>query len=106
MASWLGGNGCVPIYNLMEDAATAEISRAQIWQWIHHPTGVLDDGRKVTVELFRQITGEELARLRAQLGEAAFAAGNFERAAKILDEITTADAFETFLTLPAYRAID
>jgi malate synthase len=90
----------------MEDAATAEISRAQIWQWIHHPTGVLDDGRKVTVELYRQITGEELARLRAQLGDAAFAAGNFERAAKILDQITTADGFETFLTLPAYRAID
>jgi malate synthase len=106
MASWLGGNGCVPIHNLMEDAATAEISRAQIWQWIHHPTGVLDDGRKVTVELYRQITREELARLRAQLGDAAFAAGNFERAAKILDQITTADAFETFLTLPAYRAID
>jgi malate synthase len=51
MAAWLGGNGCVPIHNLMEDAATAEISRAQIWQWIHHPTGVLDDGRKVSVEL-------------------------------------------------------
>jgi malate synthase len=106
MAAWLGGNGCVPIHNLMEDAATAEISRAQIWQWIHHPTGVLDDGRKVTVELYRQITGEELAKLRKQLGEAAFAAGNYERAAKILDAITTADAFETFLTLPAYRAID
>jgi malate synthase len=106
MAAWLGGNGCVPIHNLMEDAATAEISRAQIWQWIHHPTGVLDDGRKVTVELYRQITGEELAKLRTQLGEAAYAAGNYERAAKILDEITTADAFETFLTLPAYRAID
>ena len=106
MAAWLGGNGCVPIHNLMEDAATAEISRAQIWQWIHHPTGVLDDGRKVTVELYRQITGEELAKLRKQLGEAAYAAGNYERAAKILDEITTADAFETFLTLPAYRAID
>lgn len=100
------GVGCVPIHNLMEDAATAEISRAQIWQWIHHPTGVLDDGRKVTVELYRQITGEELAKLRKQLGEAAYAAGNYERAAKILDEITTADAFETFLTLPAYRAID
>jgi malate synthase len=106
MAAWLGGNGCVPIHNLMEDAATAEISRAQIWQWIHHPTGVLDDGRKVTVELYRLITREELAKLRAGLGEAAFAAGNFERAAKILDEITTADTFETFLTLPAYRAID
>jgi malate synthase len=90
----------------MEDAATAEISRAQIWQWIHHPTGVLDDGRKVTIELYRQITREELGKLRAQLGEAAFAAGHYERAARILDEITTADAFETFLTLPAYRAID
>jgi malate synthase len=106
MASWLGGNGCVPIHNLMEDAATAEISRSQVWQWIHHPSGVLDDGRKVTVELYRQITAEELAKLRAQLGEAAFAAGHYERAARILDEISTADAFETFLTLPAYRAID
>jgi len=106
MAAWLGGNGCVPIHNLMEDAATAEIARAQVWQWIRHPKGVLDDGRKVTVDLFRQITREELARLRAQLGEAAYAAGNFERAAKILDEITTAETFETFLTLPAYRAID
>ena len=106
MAAWLGGNGCVPIHNLMEDAATAEIARAQVWQWIRHPKGLLDDGRKVTVELFRQITGEELARLRSQLGEAAFAAGNFERAARIIDEITTAESFETFLTLPAYRAID
>jgi malate synthase len=106
MAAWLGGNGCVPIHNLMEDAATAEISRAQIWQWIHHPTGVLDDGRKVTVDLYRQVTAEELAKLRTQLGEAAFATGNFERAARILDEITTAERFETFLTLPAYRAID
>jgi malate synthase len=106
MAAWLGGNGCVPIHNLMEDAATAEIARAQIWQWIRHPKGVLDDGRKVTVELFRQVTREELAKLRNELGEPAFAAGNFERAARIIDEITTADAFETFLTLPAYRAID
>jgi len=106
MAAWLGGNGCVPIHNLMEDAATAEIARAQIWQWIRHPKGVLDDGRKVTVELFRQVTREELAKLRNELGEAAFAAGNFERAAGIIDEITTAETFETFLTLPAYRAID
>ena len=106
MAAWLGGNGCVPIHNLMEDAATAEIARSQIWQWIRHPKGLLDDGRKVTVELFRQITREELARLRAAFGEAAFATGNFERAAQIIDGITTAESFETFLTLPAYRAID
>jgi malate synthase len=106
MAAWLGGNGCVPIHNLMEDAATAEISRAQIWQWIRHPKGVLDDGRKVTVELFRQIMREELATLRAQLGDAAYGAGNYERAAKLIDRITTAEKFETFLTLPAYDEID
>ncbi len=106
MAAWLGGNGCVPIYNLMEDAATAEISRAQIWQWIHHADGVLEDGRKVTAELFRQVMREEIDKLRATLGEDAFARGNFDRAAGLIDQITTADRFETFLTLPAYRAID
>ena len=106
MAAWLGGNGCVPIHNLMEDAATAEISRSQVWQWIHHERGVLDDGRKVTVELFRQVVREELAKLKARLGDAAYAAGHYERAAALIDTITTADAFETFLTLPAYRAID
>ena len=57
LESWLRGNGCVPIFNLMEDAATAEISRAQIWQWIRHPAGVLADGRKITVELFAQRSG-------------------------------------------------
>jgi malate synthase len=105
MASWLGGNGCVPIHNLMEDAATAEIARSQIWQWIRHPRGVLDDGRRVTVALFRTILGEELARLRAQQGETAYAAGQFERAAGLLDSITTAERFEAFLTLPAYEAL-
>jgi malate synthase len=105
MASWLGGNGCVPIHNLMEDAATAEIARSQVWQWIRHPRGVLDDGRRVTVELFRMILGEELARLRMQHGAAAFAAGQFERAASLLDRITTAETFEAFLTLPAYQAL-
>jgi malate synthase len=106
MAAWLGGNGCVPIHNLMEDAATAEIARSQIWQWIRHPKGVLDDGRRVTEAMVRQISQEELARLRNELGEAAFAAGNFTRAAALLDSITTSPVFDTFLTLPAYRAID
>jgi malate synthase len=105
LGSWLAGNGCVPIHNLMEDAATAEIARSQVWQWIRHPRGVLDDGRRVTVALFRGILGEELARLRAQQGEAAFAAGQFERAAGLLDSITTAETFEAFLTLPAYQAL-
>ncbi|WP_129779977.1 malate synthase A [Peristeroidobacter soli] len=105
LAAWLGGLGCVPINNLMEDAATAEISRAQIWQWIKHPAGVLDDGRKVTAELFRAISKEELAKLRAAVGDKAFATGNFERAAALIDEITTGAEFETFITLPAYRVI-
>ncbi len=105
MAAWLSGNGCVPINNLMEDAATAEISRAQIWQWIHHPRGVLADGRRVTVELFRAMLAEELDRLRSELGDAGFARGNFARAAALLDRITTAESFATFLTLDAYRAL-
>ena len=105
LAAWLGGLGCVPINNLMEDAATAEISRAQIWQWIKHPAGQLDDGRKVTAELFRAITREELGKLRIAVGVHAFANGNFERAAALIDDITTAPDFETFITLPAYRAI-
>lgn len=105
MAAWLSGNGCVPIYNLMEDAATAEISRAQIWQWIRHPRGVLADGRRVTVELFRSMLDEERARLRAELGAARYAAGHFDEAAKLVDEITTAPEFQTFLTLAAYREL-
>jgi malate synthase len=105
MAAWLSGNGCVPIHNLMEDAATAEISRAQVWQWIRDPGGVLADGRKVTVDMFRGMLAEERSRLRAALGEAAYTAGNFERAAGLLDEITTAEAFESFLTTVGYREL-
>ena len=105
IAAWLGGLGCVPINHLMEDAATAEISRAQIWQWINHPAGKLDDGRKVTVELFRSVTLEELEKLEAAMSEQAYESGNFERAATLLDRITTAQDFETFITLPAYREI-
>jgi len=106
LASWLGGSGCVPIYNLMEDAATAEIARAQLWQWIRHPTGKLDDGRKVTAELVRTWLREELSKLQAQVGATAYASGNYERAGKLVDTIATADNFETFITLPAYAAID
>ena len=71
IGAWLAGNGCVPVYNLMEDAATAEISRSQIWQWIRSPKGVLDDGRKVTVELFRTLLADELPKVRSYLGEEA-----------------------------------
>ena len=106
MASWLGGNGCVPIYNLMEDAATAEISRTQVWQWVHHPKGVLEDGREVTLELFQSVLQEELASLRAEQGEAAFAKGNYRQAADLLDAIISDDHLDEFLTLRAYAQLD
>jgi len=105
LGSWLAGNGCVPIFNLMEDAATAEISRSQIWQWIRSPKGVLEDGRKVTKELFRQLLPEELEKLREYLGEAQYKAGKYEEAAKMFERITASDEFVEFLTLPAYEAI-
>src|SRR3954463_12922480 len=94
LGSWLAGNGCVPVYNLMEDAATAEISRSQIWQWIRSDKGVLDDGRKVTVELFRKLLSEELPKVRTELGEAAWQMGKYEEAAQLFDRITTGDYVE------------
>jgi malate synthase len=105
LGSWLAGNGCVPVFNLMEDAATAEISRAQIWQWIRSPKGVLDDGRKVTIELFRQMLPEELYKVRQLLG-AAYDDGRYEEATELFDRITTSESFVEFLTLPAYEQID
>jgi len=85
----------------MEDAATAEISRSQIWQWIRLPKGVLDDGRKVTVELFRALLKEELAKVKATMSE-----GRYEDAAKLFERITADDHYVEFLTLPAYQLID
>jgi len=106
LGSWLAGNGCVPVFNLMEDAATAEISRSQIWQWIRSPKGALDDGRKVTQDLFRQLLAEELPKVRTYLGDAAYGAGKYEQAAKLFERITTDDNYVEFLTLPAYEMID
>ena len=100
LGAWLAGNGCVPVFNLMEDAATAEISRSQIWQWIRSPKGVLADGRKVTVELFRGLLAEELRKAKA-----AGAEGKLDEAAALFDQITSGDYVE-FLTLPAYAKID
>jgi malate synthase len=105
LGAWLAGNGCVPVFNLMEDAATAEISRSQIWQWIRSPKGVLDDGRKVTVDLFRKLLAEELPKVRSYLGEEAWKAGKYEEGAKLFESITAGEYVE-FLTLPAYRQID
>jgi malate synthase len=105
IGAWLAGNGCVPVYHLMEDAATAEISRSQIWQWIRSPKGVLEDGRKVTQDLFRRLLPEELGKVRTLLGEAAWKSGQYEEAARLFDELTTSDAYVEFLTLPGYERL-
>ncbi|HEX5613264.1 MAG TPA: malate synthase A [Burkholderiales bacterium] len=105
LGAWLAGNGCVPVFNLMEDAATAEISRSQIWQWIRSEKGRLDDGRKVTVELVRTLLAEELPKVRTTLGEEAWRAGKYEEGARLFDRLTTGEYVE-FLTLPAYQLID
>jgi malate synthase len=106
LESWLRGSGCVPINNLMEDAATTEISRSQIWEWIHHPKGILEDGRKVTVALFQELAKDELEKIRATVGEQQFTSRKFQTAAEILDNIITDDQFVEFLTLPAYRYLN
>jgi malate synthase len=106
LGAWLAGLGCVPIHHLMEDAATAEISRAQVWHWVRSRHGVLADGRKVTLELVRALIPEELARLRATLGPAGFAAGRYELAARLFEELVAADPLPEFLTLPGYDHLD
>lgn len=103
MEAWLGGNGCVPIFNLMEDAATAEISRTQLWQWVHNPGGVLNDGRKVTLELVKQIMQEELEKIRQMVGDKVYQAGQYALAAQLLDKITAQDELAEFLTSVAYE---
>ncbi len=103
LGSWLAGNGCVPIHNLMEDAATAEISRSQVWQWIRSPKGVLDDGRKVTAEMVRALIPEELAKVKAVVGGDT---RTYDRAAQIFEQMSTQEQFAEFLTLPLYEEID
>ncbi|MFC7392472.1 malate synthase A [Scopulibacillus cellulosilyticus] len=104
--AWLGGKGAVPIYNLMEDAATAEISRAQVWQWIRHPQGFLEDGRKITRNLVEQMITVELVDLKNSFGEEQFNNGNYESAARLFSQLVFNDEFEEFLTLPGYERID
>jgi malate synthase len=105
LEAWLGGNGCVPLYNLMEDAATAEISRAQIWQWLAH-NAILADGRKITPQLYDELLPEEMARIEKEAGAARFHSGNYSRAAKLFSEMSKSAQFAEFLTLPAYQLID
>jgi malate synthase len=102
LASWLGGNGAVAIFGLMEDAATAEISRSQVWQWLH--LGVeLADGQKVTPDLVDRVIDEELASIRDTVGDEAFEYGRYPEARDLYREMAMSDDFAEFLTLPAYE---
>jgi malate synthase len=100
MAAWLKGNGCVPIFNLMEDAATAEISRSQIWQWIHHER-TLDDGRAITLELYKTLLAEELKTIKDENGTDL----PYDKAAEMVTDLVSKKEFAEFLTLPAYAQL-
>ena len=100
LGAWLSGSGAVPIHNLMEDAATAEISRSQVWQWILSPKGLLDDGRKVTADMVRALIPEELTRVKATGAQ-----GQFDKAAEIFERMATSQEFTEFLTLPLYEEL-
>ncbi|MCG9701499.1 malate synthase A [Vibrio natriegens] len=103
--AWISGNGCVPIYGLMEDAATAEISRASIWQWIQHGKS-LDNGQQVTKELFESYLNEEVEVVKQEIGEERYQAGRFEEAAQLMAKLTTSDELTNFLTIPGYDYLD
>ncbi len=99
--AWLRGRGAVPLYNLMEDAATAEISRAQVWQWVHYGI-TLEDGTQATPALLDRIITEEMARVRQEVGAKAYDGGRFPEAIALFRDLSTAQQFEEFLTLPAF----
>ncbi|MBV8145950.1 MAG: malate synthase A [Gammaproteobacteria bacterium] len=105
LESWLRGNGCVPLYHLMEDAATAEICRAQLWQWLHHGART-SDGAAITVTRFDRLLMEELGRIHEEVGAERLSAGVFPTAARLFEQMTKSDSFDEFLTLPAYELIN
>ncbi|MEO7387507.1 MAG: malate synthase A, partial [Gammaproteobacteria bacterium] len=102
--AWLGGQGCVPLYNLMEDAATAEISRAQIWQWVRHGART-DDGQPITAKRFDTTLVEEMQVIAREVGPERFARGQFEAAAALFGDMIRKPDFDEFLTLPAYERL-
>ena len=104
IASWLRGTGAAAINNLMEDAATAEISRSQIWQWIHHGVS-LAEGPRVTAALVRDVEREELEKIKTVVG-ADFAKGRYDEAREIFEGVALSKDFQEFLTIPAYEKID
>ncbi len=106
MAAWLNGNGCVPIYNLMEDAATAEISRSQIWQWLHTPGTKLDDGRSITPQLVSQMMPIVLTGIKEMVGDTQFQNSKYTQASDLFQQIITADQYTEFMTLPAYEYLN
>ncbi len=106
LEAWLNGMGSVPIYNLMEDAATAEISRAQVWQWIHNPKAKLDDGTPITYELYQSIVPEVMEHIRNLVGSKRFEHRKYQQALDIFEDLVATEHFEEFLTLPAYEQID
>jgi malate synthase len=104
LEAWLGGNGCVPLYNLMEDAATAEICRAQLWQWLRHGERTAE-GKIITPERFHQLLGEELERIHLEVGSARTQSGVFPTATRLFAGMVTGDTFDDFMTLPAYELL-
>ena len=102
--AWLQGNGCVPLYNLMEDAATAEISRAQLWQWIKHEAS-LNNGEKITAEIFVLWLAEEMNVIKTEVGVNRFENGNFIEASSLFSEMIQKNDFDEFLTIPAYKQL-
>ncbi len=105
LSFWLGGRGAAAINSLMEDAATAEISRSQIWQWVHH--GVqLEDGRTVTAELVRQVLDEETAKIHESVGDETWEAGRPDETRAIFERVALSEPLVQFLTLEAYEYID
>ena len=102
--AWLNGNGCVPLYHLMEDAATAEISRSQLWQWIKNEVS-MDNGNKITEDFFNTILKEELDAIKLEIGDNRFSNGKFDLASSLFKDMILKDDFDEFLTLPAYKYI-
>ena len=104
IASWLSGNGCVPLYHLMEDAATAEISRSQVWQWLHH-NAVMNDGKSIDLAIVNQFFTEEVQKIRARMDQEEFYKNHFPQASDLTYEIITNSSFTDFLTTKAYQLL-
>jgi malate synthase len=106
LEAWLQGSGAVGIFNLMEDAATAEISRSQVWQWLHHANAALAGGRQISTELYRGLLSEEMEKIKSMVGAERFAVGKYELARRLFDQLVTAKNFVEFLTVAAYEHMD